>query len=186
MFGGGLIEQTPDATILANAAADAAPKRALGSDERFPTERDETAGCQYATTPNDTTVADGGTGGDATSDIQRFSAVMRVLAPPEPSSSAPRRSGGSAGVCSSCTTAARATCSRPSARTAARATRGLRRRRPRHANFCTRWRYNAEASSGDQLAYDNEAGTKRIIISRSKLLSRFNYDKIPDIIHDKG
>jgi len=135
VFGAGLIEQIPDSAILANQAANAAQKAALGiggrpnrvridegspnvngndgtiarfgwkaqnkslllfsgeaynvemgiSNELFPTERDETASCQYTPTPNDTTNAEGADGVTTLSAIEKFSLFMRFLAPPQPS-----------------------------------------------------------------------------------------------------
>src|SRR5262249_15843255 len=57
------------------------------TNELFQTERDETPGCQFATTPNDVTDPD--TAGGSLSAIERFSAFMRFLAPPTPSLDAP-------------------------------------------------------------------------------------------------
>jgi len=128
-FGAGLIEQIPDSAIIANAAASAAQKAALGikgkpnitgttnnngndgtiarfgwkaqnkslllfsgeaynveqgiSNELFQTERDETANCQFATTPNDATKSDPAIA-DPRSDVERFAVFMRLLAPPTP------------------------------------------------------------------------------------------------------
>jgi CxxC motif-containing protein (DUF1111 family) len=59
------------------------------SNELFPSERDETAECQYAPTPNDTINTDGATAADVLSGIQRFAAFMRFLAPPRPSADTP-------------------------------------------------------------------------------------------------
>jgi CxxC motif-containing protein (DUF1111 family) len=59
------------------------------SNEIFPTEREETRICQFATTPNDTTNADGGNGLDTLSDTEKFAAFMRFLAPPTPSPTTP-------------------------------------------------------------------------------------------------
>ena len=139
VFGAGLIEQIPDATILANRSANASAKTALGiggranrirlgltgepnnngndgtiarfgwkaqnkslllfageaynvemgiTNELFPTERDETPGCQYANTPNDTTNTDPAVG-PTMSAIERFAFFMRFLAPPQPSADQP-------------------------------------------------------------------------------------------------
>ena len=57
------------------------------TNELFQTERDETATCQFATTPNDFTHTDAGAG--ALSDIELFALFMRFLAPPTPSSDTP-------------------------------------------------------------------------------------------------
>ncbi len=60
------------------------------SNELFQTERDETAGCQFITTPNDVTnMAARGDAVGAMSDMHKFSLFMRMLAPPQPSSSEP-------------------------------------------------------------------------------------------------
>jgi mono/diheme cytochrome c family protein len=133
-FGAGLIEQIPDSAIIANAAASAAQKAALGikgkpnitgttnnngndgtiarfgwkaqnkslllfsgeaynveqgiSNELFQTERDETANCQFATTPNDATKSDPAIA-DPRSDVERFAMFMRLLAPPAPAPDTP-------------------------------------------------------------------------------------------------
>jgi CxxC motif-containing protein (DUF1111 family) len=132
-FGAGLIEQIPDATILANQRASAAQKAALGiagrpnrvlptgdpnrngndgtiarfgwkaqnkslllfsgeaynvemgiSNELFPTERDETPGCQLVRAPNDITNFDAVTPIEAVNDVEKFAIFMRFLAPPTP------------------------------------------------------------------------------------------------------
>jgi CxxC motif-containing protein (DUF1111 family) len=141
-FGGGLIEQIPDAAIAANQAASSTQKSSLGikgrpnfavsgraisgqtnnngndgtiarfgwkaqnkslllfsgeaynvemgiTNEIFQTERDETANCQIAPTPNDTQNMDATTALEATPDIQNFSNFMRFLAPPTPSTDTP-------------------------------------------------------------------------------------------------
>jgi CxxC motif-containing protein (DUF1111 family) len=137
VFGAGLIEQIPDAAILANRGANAAAKATLGiggrpnrfrlsgepnnnpndgtiarfgwkaqnkslllfsgeaynvemgiTNELFPTERDETPGCQYAYTPNDTTNTDPEVGATMSA-VERFAFFMRFLAPPQPSASEP-------------------------------------------------------------------------------------------------
>jgi CxxC motif-containing protein (DUF1111 family) len=56
------------------------------TNELFQTERDETATCQFATTPNDVTHTDEA---DLLSDIELFAFFMRFLAPPTPSSDTP-------------------------------------------------------------------------------------------------
>jgi CxxC motif-containing protein (DUF1111 family) len=58
------------------------------TNELFQTERDETAACQKAPTPNDTTNPDG-SGLDALSDIEKFAAFMRFLAAPVPATDGP-------------------------------------------------------------------------------------------------
>ena len=55
----------------------------------FQTERDETANCQFATTPNDVQNMDATTALEATEAIQNFSNFMRFLAPPTPSTDTP-------------------------------------------------------------------------------------------------
>jgi CxxC motif-containing protein (DUF1111 family) len=55
------------------------------TNELFPTERDETAGCQYAPTPNDTTNTDAASASELISAVEKFAAFMRFLAPPQPS-----------------------------------------------------------------------------------------------------
>jgi CxxC motif-containing protein (DUF1111 family) len=88
------------------------------SNEVFPTERVEKKECQFHTVPNDTSHPeklfdrDLKARLDALSDVEKFSAFMRFLAPPEPSSTTP---GGAASIadgfkifekigCSSCHT----------------------------------------------------------------------------------
>ena len=137
LFGAGLIEAIPDATILANRGANASAKTALGiggrpnrfrlsgepnsnpndgtiarfgwkaqnkslllfsgeaynvemgiTNELFPTERDETPGCQYAYVPNDTTNTDPALGATM-SGVERFAFFTRLLAPPQPSTITP-------------------------------------------------------------------------------------------------
>jgi len=58
------------------------------TNELFQTERDETPSCQKAATPNDTTNPDS-SGLDALSDIEKFAAFMRFLAPRVPSTDEP-------------------------------------------------------------------------------------------------
>jgi CxxC motif-containing protein (DUF1111 family) len=58
------------------------------TNELFQTERDETPACQKAPTPNDTTNPDS-SGLDVLSDIEKFAAFMRFLAPPVPSTDEP-------------------------------------------------------------------------------------------------
>jgi CxxC motif-containing protein (DUF1111 family) len=65
------------------------------SNELFPTERDETASCQLATVPNDTTSLDGETVADVLSALEKFALFMRFLAPPTPSADTP---GGAASI----------------------------------------------------------------------------------------
>src|SRR5215470_1367016 len=58
------------------------------TNELFQTERDEKLECQKTPTPNDTTNPDN-TGIDILSDIEKFAAFMRFLAPPVPSTDEP-------------------------------------------------------------------------------------------------
>jgi CxxC motif-containing protein (DUF1111 family) len=58
------------------------------TNELFQTERDETPACQKAPTPNDTTNPDS-SGLDVLSDIEKFAAFMRFLAPQVPSTDEP-------------------------------------------------------------------------------------------------
>jgi CxxC motif-containing protein (DUF1111 family) len=143
VFGAGLIEAIPDSAILANMAANASLKSALGisghpnahlggnvnrsandgtitrfgwkaqnksllmfageaynvemgiSNELFPQERDETPGCRFNPTPEDTlnftpAPAPGGSSNAAViSDIESFANFMRMLAPPVPGPATP-------------------------------------------------------------------------------------------------
>ncbi|HUM18192.1 MAG TPA: di-heme oxidoredictase family protein [Candidatus Nitrosotalea sp.] len=59
------------------------------SNELFQTERDETANCQFAPTPNDITKADAVNPVEGLSAIEKFAHFMRFLAPPTPSPSKP-------------------------------------------------------------------------------------------------
>ncbi|MEA3179434.1 MAG: hypothetical protein QOI59_2957 [Gammaproteobacteria bacterium] len=59
------------------------------SNEGFPIEREERAGCGFAHVPNDTTNFDGATGIDTVSDVEKFAFFMRFLAPPTPSATSP-------------------------------------------------------------------------------------------------
>ena len=54
------------------------------TNELFPHERDETASCQFAPVPNDTTNMDGVTAADVLNGIQKFAFFMKFLAPPVP------------------------------------------------------------------------------------------------------
>src|SRR6516165_460824 len=71
------------------------------SNEVFPTEREEKSECQFHTVPNDTTHPenlanpDPNARLDALSDVEKFAAFMRFLAPPEPSTDTP---GGAASI----------------------------------------------------------------------------------------
>lgn len=142
VFGAGLIEQIPDATILANAAANTASKQPLGirgranitltgravsgstnnngndgtvarfgwkaqnksllifsgeaynvemgiTNEIFPTERNESSACNYATVPNDAMNTEAVTPNEALQAIEKFAIFQRFLAPPTPSATSP-------------------------------------------------------------------------------------------------
>src|SRR6516225_8750259 len=71
------------------------------TNEVFPTEREEKSECQFHTVPNDTTHPenladpDPKVRLDALSDVEKFAAFMRFLAPPEPSTGTP---GGTASI----------------------------------------------------------------------------------------
>ncbi|HEY2434606.1 MAG TPA: di-heme oxidoredictase family protein [Vicinamibacterales bacterium] len=67
------------------------------TNELFPTERDEVAGCQNSPGPNSVTEMEAATPIDATSAIEKFSVFMRLLAPPLPSPDTP---GGAASIAS--------------------------------------------------------------------------------------
>jgi len=58
------------------------------TNELFPTERDETPGCQFNPTPEDHTTFDAQTIGESLSDTEKFATFMRFLAPPTPASTA--------------------------------------------------------------------------------------------------
>jgi len=59
------------------------------SNEMFPSERDETPECQFATTPNDTTNTDAMTHTELMGGVEKFAFFMRFLAPPKPSPTSP-------------------------------------------------------------------------------------------------
>jgi CxxC motif-containing protein (DUF1111 family) len=66
------------------------------TNEAFPVERDQTAACQSAATPNDITGKEGIASAASTlSDVEQFADFMRLLGPPMPSSTAP---GGAASI----------------------------------------------------------------------------------------
>jgi CxxC motif-containing protein (DUF1111 family) len=134
VFGAGLIGAIPDGTILANQAANASAKAALGisgfpnrsgndgtitrfgwkaqnkslmmfsgeaynvemgvSNDLFPQKRDETPGCQFTHTPNDSITASNNTDPEA-DDIELFTAFMNFLDQPKPSATVP---GGAASI----------------------------------------------------------------------------------------
>jgi CxxC motif-containing protein (DUF1111 family) len=150
VFGAGLIEQIPDAAILANLTGHAQRKQAMGvgghanfllphstisgqanhngndgtvgrfgwkaqnksllifsgeaynvemgiSNEAFPTERHETAGCQFAPVPNSVHDLEAKELSEGISAIERFAFFMRFLAAPVPSADTP---GGAASIAS--------------------------------------------------------------------------------------
>jgi CxxC motif-containing protein (DUF1111 family) len=59
------------------------------TNELFPTERDETAGCQFNATPESRTRLDATSVTDALSDPLKFAIFMRFLAPPQPAPETP-------------------------------------------------------------------------------------------------
>ncbi|RZU02783.1 CxxC motif-containing protein (DUF1111 family) [Rivibacter subsaxonicus] len=65
------------------------------TNDLFPTERDETEACQYTHSPNSVTHLEAATPLEAISSIEKFTAFMRLLAPPTPSTDQP---GGSASI----------------------------------------------------------------------------------------
>jgi CxxC motif-containing protein (DUF1111 family) len=65
------------------------------TNEAFPVERDETAGCSFKGTPNDGTNFDATSPTDAPSDVVKFADFMRFLAAPAPSTTIP---GGAASI----------------------------------------------------------------------------------------
>ena len=65
------------------------------SNELFQTERDETANCQFAPTPNDVTNAEATSAAEAMSGIEKFAQFMRFLAPATPS---PNKPGGAPSI----------------------------------------------------------------------------------------
>ena len=131
VFGNGLMENIPDAAILANKAANSGLKEKLGisgrenrtaqdgtitrfgwkgqnpslmnfsgeaynvemgvTNEVFPTERNQTAACQFNPTPEDHPDFEGGVSG-----VQHFTDFMRFLAAPVPAHQTPSIANGSA------------------------------------------------------------------------------------------
>jgi CxxC motif-containing protein (DUF1111 family) len=65
------------------------------SNELFPTERDETPGCQGKAAPNDRTHPEEADPMKVLSDVEKFAAFMRLLSPPEPAKDMP---GGSVSI----------------------------------------------------------------------------------------
>jgi CxxC motif-containing protein (DUF1111 family) len=63
------------------------------TNEIFATERDETSGCLYKETPNDSTPQITQSGTAMLSSVEKFALFMRLLAPPAPSTSAPGGAG---------------------------------------------------------------------------------------------
>jgi hypothetical protein len=59
------------------------------SNEMFQSERDETAECQFATTPNDITNTDGMTHAELMGGVEKFAFYMRFLGQPIPSIDTP-------------------------------------------------------------------------------------------------
>ena len=59
------------------------------TNELFPTERDETPGCQFNATPESSTKLDASSVTDALSDTLKFAIFMRFLAPPQPAPETP-------------------------------------------------------------------------------------------------
>jgi CxxC motif-containing protein (DUF1111 family) len=59
------------------------------TNESFPNEREDRAGCGFAPTPNDTTKVDAATPVDTLSDVEKFAIFMRFLAPPTASTTSP-------------------------------------------------------------------------------------------------
>jgi len=59
------------------------------TNELFPTERDETPGCQFNATPESRTKLDASSVTDALSDPMKFALFMRFLAPPQPAPETP-------------------------------------------------------------------------------------------------
>ena len=59
------------------------------TNDLFQTERDETPGCQFATTPNSVTAFDAKSHIEGLSSIEKFASFMRFLAPPVPSKDTP-------------------------------------------------------------------------------------------------
>ncbi|MBZ5564867.1 MAG: thiol oxidoreductase [Acidobacteriia bacterium] len=83
------------------------------SNQLFPQERDETPGCLFTATPNDTqnftTTSTGASNPAVISDIEAFANFMRMLAPPTPAPDTPSTAKGRAGFievgCAHCHTA---------------------------------------------------------------------------------
>ena len=59
------------------------------TNELFPTEREETPGCQFNATPESSTKLDASSVTDALSDTLKFAIFMRFLAPPQPAPETP-------------------------------------------------------------------------------------------------
>ena len=90
------------------------------SNELFPTERDETAGCVIPTTPNSFTNMDASTGASAMSSMQASAIFLRQIGPPTPSTTTP---GGAASIANGkLVFASTALCHTPSMRTSSTTT----------------------------------------------------------------
>src|SRR6516225_2172381 len=99
-FGAGLIEQIPDQSIIDNQTAQISRRYGVRGKLNIVNAghtiavrenrngNDETTSCQKAPTPNDTTNPDA-SGLDVLSDIEKFAAFMRFLAPRVPSTDEP-------------------------------------------------------------------------------------------------
>src|SRR6267378_4282611 len=94
VFGAGLIEAVPDSAILANMKAEAYNVEMGVTSQLFPQERDETPGCVFNATPEDTvnftpsrTTSKPNTA--VISDVEAFADFMRMLAPPTPAPDTP-------------------------------------------------------------------------------------------------
>src|SRR6267378_3894475 len=94
VFGAGLIEAIPDSAILANMKAEAYNVEMGVTSQLFPQERDETPGCVFNATPEDTvnftpsrTTSKPNTA--VISDVEAFADFMRMLAPPTPAPDTP-------------------------------------------------------------------------------------------------
>ncbi len=92
------------------------------SNELFPHERDETASCQFASVPNDTTHLEGVTAPEMLNGIQKFAFFMKFLAAPAPAAATPSTARGRALFASTgC-----ALCHTPTLKTSSSETAGLR------------------------------------------------------------
>jgi CxxC motif-containing protein (DUF1111 family) len=87
------------------------------TNDLFPSERDESAECQYATTPNNVTDMTTKNAIAALSAIEKFAFFMRMLAPPMPSADTPGGAGSIAEGKAVFTTTGCAFCHTPSLKT---------------------------------------------------------------------